>query len=292
MTSVFDNDDADAATSSASNAHPPGDATVIALHCSGSDRSQWRRLGAALDADVRLIAPDLIGSGDAPSWAGERSFTLMDEARSVIEIIDTVSGPIHLVGHSYGGGVALKAACARPSRVASLALYEPSAFHVLSRIGARGADELAEIESLAAAVSLGVISGGYQKAAGTFVDYWNGDGSWDRLRTEIRDRLVEWLPMAPLNFRALLSDDTPLEFYQRLSFGTLVMRGEHARDPSRLVASEIARHMPASRIEIIRGAGHMGPVTHAEEVIGHIVAHIRRTSFGAASITGSGPIAA
>jgi pimeloyl-ACP methyl ester carboxylesterase len=291
MISVFDTD-SDAAPSAASGDHPSCDATVIALHCSGSDRNQWRHLGAALDANVRLIAPDLIGSGNAPPWGGERPFTLMDEARPIVDIIDGLSGPVHLVGHSYGGGVALKVACARPDRIASLTLYEPSAFHVLGRIGTRGGAEFAEIESLAAAVSLGVVSGGYQKAAGTFVDYWNGDGSWDRLRTHVRDGLVEWLPMAPLNFRALLNDDTPLECYQRLAFSALVMRGEHARGPSRLVAAEVARRMPVSRIEIIRGAGHMGPVTHSETVIEQIVTHIRSTSSRTVLPAGTGPIAA
>ena len=75
-----------------------------------------------------------------------------------IEIIDRSDGQVHLVGHSYGGGVALRAAVERPDRIASLTLYEPSAFHLLRAMGARAAGALAEILALAARTAEGVIT--------------------------------------------------------------------------------------------------------------------------------------
>ena len=44
------------------------------------------------------------------------AFTLGDEAARTIEVIDRSGRKVHLVGHSYGGGVALHAALARPAR--------------------------------------------------------------------------------------------------------------------------------------------------------------------------------
>src|SRR6266516_1098475 len=38
------------------------------------------------------------------------------------------TAPVHLIGHSYGGGVALRVAVERSNRIASLTLYEPTAF--------------------------------------------------------------------------------------------------------------------------------------------------------------------
>src|SRR6266536_155294 len=38
------------------------------------------------------------------------------------------TAPVHLIGHSYGGGVALRVAVERSNRIASLTLYEPAAF--------------------------------------------------------------------------------------------------------------------------------------------------------------------
>jgi len=119
-------------------------APVIALHCSGAGANQWRQLGETLDTlntdntRYSLIAPEHYGCDSVGPWSGERAFTLADEAARTVGIIDRQRGKVHLVGHSYGGGVALRAALERPHDVASITLYEPSAFHLLKSMGAHG----------------------------------------------------------------------------------------------------------------------------------------------------------
>jgi pimeloyl-ACP methyl ester carboxylesterase len=251
---------------------PSCDRTVIALHCSGADRSQWRNLAPALGCQFRFIAPNLIGSGDRGPWGGRQAFSLMDEAQSVIELVDGLDEPVSLVGHSYGGGVALKVATERPTRVASLALYEPSAFHILRQV--RASADLIEIEGLASEIGDGLVTGAYRKAAATFVEYWNGPGAWASLRPAVRDAVVAWLPKAPLDFRALIEDDTPLTRLADISCPVLLLRGQHALGPSRRITDELARLLPNRTTEIVAGAGHMGPLTHGPAVNLRIAAHV------------------
>lgn len=253
----------------------PFPAPVIALHCSGADGGQWRKLPAVLGPRYEVFSPSFIGCADIGPWTGERAFTLADEARAVIGLVDALDAPVHLVGHSYGGGVALKVASARPSSIASLTLYEPSAFHLLRQIGERGRGALAEIEGVAAGVAAGLVAGAYQAAAAHFVDYWNGTGAWANLRPGVRETLVQWLPKAPLDFRALIEDTTPLTSYGRISGPVHIIRGQYARDPSRLIAEVLARSLPQATLDIVPGAGHMGPVTHLSEVNGCIAGYIR-----------------
>src|SRR5258705_13677631 len=109
-----------------------GDTTpVIALHCSGAGAGQWRQLADTLGPRRELIAPEHYGCESTGPWAGEHAFTLADEAARTLEIIDRSAGKVHLIGHSYGGGVALHPALERPSRVASLTLYQPPALPLL-----------------------------------------------------------------------------------------------------------------------------------------------------------------
>ena len=119
---------------------------VIALHCSGASAAQWRELGTMLGGGYELTAPEHYGGNIAGPWTGEHVFTLADEAERTIGLIDGDRRPVHLVGHSYGGGVALHVALRRPHAIASLTLYEPSAFHLLREIGAAGVEPFAEIE--------------------------------------------------------------------------------------------------------------------------------------------------
>lgn len=247
---------------------------IIALHCSGANGGQWRKLAATLGPRYGVIAPSFIGCGDAGPWNGERAFTLADEARGIVDLIDAIAEPVHLIGHSYGGGVALKVAAARPRAVASLALYEPSAFHLLKQMGLRTPPELEEIEAIAEAVGKGLVTGSYQQAAAAFVNYWNGAGAWEGLRPDVQAGLLRWLPKAPLDFRALLEDDTPITAYRRITCPVSLVCGEHALAPSRRIVGELASALPRATVEIIPGAGHMGPVTHAVEVNACLAKHL------------------
>ena|ERR1043165_3526002 len=125
---------------------------VVALHCSGSSAAQWRALDARLGSAFAFAAPEHYDSGNAPAWTGGDTFTCADEAERTLALIDAADGRIHLIGHSYGGGVALHVALARPERIASLTLYEPSAFYLLKQLDS-GAAPLAEITSVADTVA-------------------------------------------------------------------------------------------------------------------------------------------
>jgi pimeloyl-ACP methyl ester carboxylesterase len=247
---------------------------VIALHCSGASGKQWRDLSQTLAGRFDVIAPDLIGCGENSHWHGEGPFQLTNEAAGVLGIIDACDVPVHLVGHSYGGGVALRVAVERPNRVASLSLYEPTSFHVLKAAGPDGWDALTEIRSVAREITRGIANGAYRAAARRFVDYWNGAGAWNRLRPEVQADLVRWVPKAALDFHALIEERIPLEAYRRVRIPTLLMHGDNSPMPAQLVAHKLVRFMRPRAVESIAGAGHMAPFTYAEIVNRAIVDHL------------------
>jgi pimeloyl-ACP methyl ester carboxylesterase len=247
---------------------------VIALHCSGAGAGQWRQLGETLGPAYTLFAPEHYGCERTGPWTGTHAFTLADEAARTIDFIDRSVNKVHLVGHSYGGGVALHVALARPACIASLALYEPSAFHLLKIMGARGAAAFGEIDDITRVTAQGVISGDYAGAAAAFVDYWGGIGAWAALRPTMQAALIRWAPKAPLDFRALIEEPTPLAAYSDLRMPVLVMQGEHAPRPTRKIAEMLSSVMPKAGLAVIDGAGHMGPSTHGPMVSELIAAHI------------------
>ena len=247
---------------------------VIALHCSGASGKQWRALSHAVPGHFMVMTPDLIGCGENGHWRGQGPFRLSDEAAPVVDIIDTLDRPVHLVGHSYGGGVALRVAVERPNRIASLSLYEPIPFYVLKAAGPDGWDALSEIRTIATEITRGIATGAYRAAARRFVDYWSGAGAWDGLKSETQDNLVHWIPKAALEFRALTEERIPLEAYRRMRVPMLLMRGEHSPRPAQLVAQKLARVCKPRMVETIAGAGHMGPFSHGESVNRAIVDHL------------------
>ena len=259
---------------------------VIALHCSGAGAGQWRQLGEALGVAYEIVAPEHYGCNGTGPWTGEHPFTLADEALRTLAIIDSSDRQVHLVGHSYGGGLALHVALERPDHIASLALYEPSAFHLLDQIEG-GAGPLAEIMAITRKAGNGVITGDYRAAAAAFMDYWSGQSTWSALRPEVQRTLTRWAPKATLDFAALIEEPTEKSAYARLRFPVLIMRGEHAPAPTRLIAETLPSLLPNARLAVVAGAGHMGPMTHTAEVNALIVQHltgihVRSPPFGGA----------
>jgi pimeloyl-ACP methyl ester carboxylesterase len=254
---------------------------VIALHCSGGGAGQWCTLAETLGGGYEVAAPEHYGCESAGPWSGEHAFALADEAARTIALIDEAGAKVHLVGHSYGGGVALNVALARPDRIASMALYEPSAFHLLRQMGEPGVAAHAEIAGIVRRVCEGVITGHYRGAMAAFVDYWSAPGGWSRLRPTVQAALIRWAPKAPLDFRALIDEVAEPEAYRALRFPVLIQRGERAPSPTRLIAERLMHLLPAARLAVLDRAGHMGPVTHASEVSIQIARHIAAAAPGA-----------
>ena len=148
---------------------PTGNTTIIALHCSGSTGRQWQPLQTVMGSRFNILAPDFIESGAALLWSGDGPFRLADEARTIIDTIDATDGSIHLVGHSYGGCVALRIAIERPHRVMSSSLYEPTVFHLLNAIGEDGCRALGEIRAWGLEIGRHVMKRGISARRETFL---------------------------------------------------------------------------------------------------------------------------
>ncbi len=234
--------------------------TVICLHSSAGSPRQWHPLGERLAGRYRVVSPGLIGYNDGPPWSGDRPLSLDEEAAWIERWLDGAGAPVHLVGHSYGGAVALKVAQRRPDRVRSLVLYEPVLFRLLT------GDALTEIVGLAGATEQACQAGDPAAAARTFVDYWSGQGTWRRMSAAQQGGVTQRMHKVVAEFHALFADGTPGSGYVRLSMPILFLSGTLTRAPIARIARVVQSFMPgAGRIEM-PGLGHMGPITHPDAV--------------------------
>jgi pimeloyl-ACP methyl ester carboxylesterase len=252
--------------------------TVVLLHCSGSSGAQWRTLAAKLATRYRVITPDLYGYGASAPWSGRGEFCLAQEAAPVRSILGRLGEPAHLVGHSYGGAVALHIARTRPEFLRSLTLIEPSAFHLLRGGDAIDIAALREITTVAAQAQAALAGGDYMGGFGRFVDYWSGPGSWAAMPAEKRAGYAPQLAKVALDFHALLNEPAELEDVRDIAAPTLLVQGGCTMLPSRCVCKRLRDALPAAQFRLVQGAGHMLPVTHRDQVNGLIAAHIDANS--------------
>ncbi|WP_116645900.1 alpha/beta fold hydrolase [Mycobacterium kubicae] len=102
---------------------PPGPIQVLTMHGVTEHGRAWQSLADHLP-ETTIAAPDLLGHGSS-SWDAPWSIDANVSALAAL-IEREADGPVVVVGHSFGGAIALHFAAARPDLVSSLVLLDPA----------------------------------------------------------------------------------------------------------------------------------------------------------------------
>jgi pimeloyl-ACP methyl ester carboxylesterase len=234
---------------------------IVLLHSSMSSKSQWRELIERLRDRYRLIAIDLLGYGDSAPPSSGAAYRLSDEVRLVESVLARElrpGEPFHLIGHSFGGVIALQlAARTQEWSVRSLSLFEPIVFHLLPS----GDPGLALVEGAWREMVYRLNAGDACGSSACFVDYWSGSGAFAQLRDTQQLALATQVPKVLLEFGAVAEEACGAAAYRCIEVPTLLGVGRWSPEPARRLAAMLAYILPdVRRFEV--AAGHMAPITH------------------------------
>jgi len=235
--------------------------TLVLVHSSGLNHRQWSPLRLALRATPRLLVPDLPGYGKSMPWEAAASFTMDDDVAAVSAVIEQAEQPVLLVGHSYGGYLAMRAALRAPERVSAILIHEPVIWGVF--YGLADEEKIREIERANAdGLFLSEEHGGKERWWRRFIEIWGGEGAWDALPIERREAFLAVGPKVFAEVRALLLDRTPVETWAQLKMPMVVTVGRGTQPLEADACHILDDAMPNVGLVEIPG-GHMGPITAA-----------------------------
>jgi len=237
---------------------------VILIHSSVSANRQWRSLTETLKDRYRVFAINLFGYGETTPWPGTSPQSLYAQAQLVLALCEEVGTPVHMVGHSFGGSVALKAASLLGPRVASLILLEPNPFYLLKQGGRTQA--FLESRALRDHVKCFGSLGRWPVVAERFADYWLGDGSWSAMPEKRRIAFADSLPPNFHEWDAVMEEEATIEEWKSMTARTLVVSDAATRLPIRKIVDIFAGACPHWSFHTVPEGGHMAPLTRPDLV--------------------------
>ncbi|CAN5391807.1 alpha/beta hydrolase [soil metagenome] len=165
---------------------PDGPPRVLAIHGLTGHGRRWEHLAVNYLPEVSVAAPDLVGHGRSSYRA---PWTIETNAAALAAVVAENPEPVVVVGHSFGGAIALHLAATYPHLVSGLVLLDPA-------VGLDGdwmreiADSMFESPDYTDRAEAG-----HEKSSGSW-----GDVDDTQLQAELDEHLVE-LPNGRVGWR-------------------------------------------------------------------------------------------
>lgn len=237
-----------------------GDA-ILFLPGSFSTTSAWAGVWNELPEGYRLLSVNLPGYGGANDpRIGSDSH--MDRLTDWLHaLLNKISEPVHLVGHSFGGQIALAAMLKGRANVRSLTTFEANPVFVLPN-----GDPFPWIDDVRA-IAPRLAQAHRLKgpdAAGIVIDYWTSEGSFAAMPDRVRDFCNEGVPTNLRDWDSAMSFAPMTRAFRNMNLPATLTWGSRASDPIAESCRAIAQEWPHCATRIVEGADHFLISTHPE----------------------------
>lgn len=237
-----------------------GDITVVLVHGTLDRSAGMARVAREIPGGVRVVRYDRRGYSRSQALGGP--FTVERHIQDLVEIID--SRPSLLIGHSFGGNVALGAAEQLPDVVLGVSTYETPLSWMPWWSGQSAGSR--------------AVASGNDNAAEEFMIRLIGHRHWEALPEKTKsDRRLE----GPTLVGELSSLRTGAPWNaDNIACEVIAGIGTKAADHHKRGAAWIADQVPHGSLAVFDGAGHGAPVSHAAKFYELLVSpHLRRLGF-------------
>lgn len=235
---------------------------IVFVHGALHDLRAWEPVREEFAKRYRFIAYTQRYFGTEPWLDKGENYSFTTHANDLAKFISTLNaGPVHLVGWSYGGQVAVSVALSDPSLVRSLILYEAGVISVLPAETVEGKlareDFARMFDPITVAAKAGDVIGAAKLLQAAVFQLQPSD--FDSLPEELRTVLLDNARLVPLMFAAPQRSVITSDMLKKFIRPTLVMRGEKAQPFWALTSEAIAKSVPKAQQVILQNVNHDGP---------------------------------
>ena len=260
---------------------------VVLIHGLGEHLGYWsENVDGLVRQGLRVVALDLPGSGR--SGKPDLDYSMIQQATWLNALLEIVvpEAPVHLVGHSMGGQVALRAALLYRRRISSLTLVAPAGIERFTEaevrflkqgtsaraLGEKDEDQLRAYHTRALYVRFGEVA-----------EHHLGE----RVRLRGSPDFAAYLRAVVRGIHAMLDGPVADELGALRDLPTTVVFGEQDAlipnpflhpGPTADVADEARRLLPRAHVVLLPDVGHMAQIEASAAVDLLIVENVKRAS--------------
>jgi pimeloyl-ACP methyl ester carboxylesterase len=218
---------------------------IVLVHGTAADGATFRLLEQRLADRFTVVTVNRrgrCGSGDEDTYSIETEFD------DIAAVVDTLSEPAVVFGHSFGANVTLGASL-RSSKFAKLVLYEP---------GRRGDVPPALLHELESLLERGDRKGAMRL---TLLEFTRFPEEWldDLLETPPWQERLAYAHTIARELRAY--DEYDYGDLSRFTVPTLLIVGGESPAAELAHARALASELPSARVSVLPSEGHIAPVT-------------------------------
>jgi pimeloyl-ACP methyl ester carboxylesterase len=248
--------------------------SVVLVPGSCSTGAAWRPLISAWDNRLRCVTTSLLGYGGTAERRTTNDTSISHEVDVVEWVIQRASGGhVHLVGHSFGGLVAIAVALRNQVRLASLVIIEAPAAELLRERGEQ--QHYREFRRMTDAY-FAAFEGGDAEAIAAMIDFYGGVGTFASWPPRVRAYAVETTAVNILDWASAYGFPLSAAALATIKIPTLVLRGGASHPAMQRANGLLFECMNRAALATIDGATHFMITTHAGEVGRLIGEHVDR----------------
>ena len=247
--------------------------TMVLVPGSCSTGAAWRPVIAAFENRFRCVTTSLPGYGGTAERRTLSDPSVSHEAETLESVIRKAGSGVHLVGHSFGGLVALAVALRGRATLASLTVIEAPAVMMLA-----GIEEIQHIRAFGEMTAgyFAAFRNGNADAIETMIDFFGGAGTFTSWPPRVRAYAVATTPVNILDWETAFDYPLTAEVLAQVQVPTLVIRGGESHPAMKRVNEILSERIIQATLATIEGASHFMIATHADEVARLVAEHAHR----------------
>lgn len=235
---------------------------VLFIPGSFSTPAAWRPMQKLLPQGLRMAATSLCGYGATQESRSIGDLDIAHQVRVIERVAGEIGQPLHLVGHSFGGTIALASALAGGLEVASIAVFEANPLELIREQGGQVAYDEVHRMSLAFEAAY---HAGEPDAAGRIIDFWGGEGVFAAMPAPVQDYCRKTVYANVLDWRSAFEFHAVKQDYAKLDIPMLLVRGGNACPAMVHITDALEEALPRVRPAVVAGANHFLITSHAED---------------------------